>query len=327
MPVKSVLEAVHDAMYEEMKRDSRVFVMGEDIGKRGGVFLATQGLLEEFGPERVIDTPLAESSIAGIAVGAAIHGRRPIAEIEFADFVWPAVNQIIGEAARARYGSKSGIHAPMVVRAPYGGGIRGGLYHSQSVEAFFAHTPGLKVVTPATPYDAKGLLKAAIRDDDPVVFLEHKRTYRLVRGDVPEEEYVLPIGVAEVKRRGADVTCITYGLMVHYCLEAAETLAQEGVSIEVLDLRTVRPLDEGGILESVRRTSRVLIVHEDNKALGVGAEVAAMVAEGAFDYLDAPVTRLAGPEVPAMPFAPTLEDVFMPSPEKIAAALRQLVAY
>jgi len=327
MPVQSVIEAVRDAMYEEMKRDPLVFVMGEDVGKRGGVFLATQGFLEEFGEERVIDTPLAESSIAGMALGAAMQGRRPIAEIEFADFIWPAVNQIIGEAARVRYGTKGTVHVPMVVRAPYGGGIRGGLYHSQSAEAYFAHAPGLKVVTPATPYDAKGLLKAAIRDDDPVIFLEHKRTYRLVRGDVSEEEYVLPIGVAEVKREGADITCVTYGLMVHYCLEAAETLAQEGTAVEVLDLRTLRPLDKEAILESVRKTSRVLIVHEDNKTGGVGAEVAALVAEEAFDHLDAPVTRLAGPDVPAMPFAPTLEDVFMHNPEKIAAALRQLAAY
>lgn len=327
MPVKSVIEAVHDAMYEEMKRDPCVFVMGEDVGKRGGVFLATQGFLEEFGEERVMDTPLAESSIVGIALGAAIQGRRPIAEIEFADFVWPAVNQIIGEAARARYGTKSAVYLPMVVRIPYGGGIRGGLYHSQSVEGYFAHTPGLKVVTPATPYDAKGLLKAAIRDDDPVIFLEHKRTYRLVRGEVPEEEYVLPIGVAEVKREGADITCVTYGLMLHHCLEAAETLAQEGIGVEVVDLRTVRPMDKEAILKSVRKTARVLIVHEDNKTCGVGAEVAALVAEEAFDHLDAPVTRLAGPDVPAMPFAPTLENEFMLSPEKIAAALRRLAAY
>ncbi len=327
MAVKSLIEAVREAMLEEMRRDSRVFVMGEDIGKRGGVFLATQGFLEEFGEARVIDTPLAESSIAGIALGAALQGQRPIAEIEFADFLWPAVNQIIGEAARLRYGSEGRAHAPLVVRMPYGGGIRGGLYHSQSVEAFFAHVPGLKVVTPATPYDAKGLLKAAIRDDDPVVFLEHKKTYRLVRGEVPEAEYVLPIGVADVKREGASLSCITYGLMLHYCLEAAEALAQEGVSVEVVDLRTVRPLDTQTILDSVRKTARALVVYEDNKMLGVGAEVAAVIAEEAFDHLDAPVMRLAGPEVPAMPFAPTLEAEFMPDTQKIAAAMRKLAAY
>ena len=327
MPVMSVIEAVHEAMFEEMKRDPRVFVMGEDVGKRGGVFLATRDFVEEFGEERVIDTPLAESSIAGVGLGAAMQGQRPIVEIQFADFIWPAVNQIIGETARLRYGTKGLLHAPLVIRSPYGGGIRGGLYHSQSVEAHFAHTPGLKVVVPATAYDAKGLLKAAIRDDDPVVFLEHKKTYRLVRGEVPEEEYVLPIGVADVKREGTDITCVTYGLMLHYCLEAAETMFQEGIDVEVLDLRTVRPLDKEAIIESVRKTYRVLIVHEDNKTGGVGAEVAALVAEEAFSYLDAPITRLTGPDVPSMPFSPPLEDEFMPNAEKIAAALRRLAAY
>lgn len=327
MPVKSVIEAVREAMYEEMKRDPNVFIMGEDVGKRGGVFLASRGFIEEFGEERVIDTPLAESSIAGIALGAAMQGRRPIAEIQFADFIWPAVNQIIGEAARVRYGTKGVLHAPMVVRSPYGGGVRGGLFHSQSPEAYFAHTPGLKVVCPSTPYDAKGLLKAAIRDEDPVVFFEHKRTYRLVRGEVPDEDYVLPIGVADIKRQGSDITCISYGLMVHYCLEAAENMAREGVNVEVLDLRTVRPLDKEAILESVRKTSRVVIVHEDNRTGGVGAEVAAIIAEEGFGHLDAPINRVTGPDVPAMPFSPPLEDMFMPNPEKIAAGLRRVASY
>ncbi|MCL0044220.1 alpha-ketoacid dehydrogenase subunit beta [Dehalococcoidia bacterium] len=327
MSIQSVIEAVRGAMYEEMLNDSTVFVMGEDIGKRGGVFLATEGFLDEFGEERVIDTPLAESAIAGIALGAAMHGRRPIAEIEFADFIWPTINQIIGEAARARYGTRGGVSVPMVVRTPYGGGIRGGLYHSQSVEAYFAHTPGLKVVAPSTPYDAKGLLKSAIRDPDPVIFLEHKRTYRLVRGEVPDEEYVIPIGEADIKRAGSDITCVTYGLMLHYCLEAADTIAQEGISVEIIDLRTIRPIDTETLLESVRKTSRILIVHEDNKTGGIGAEVSALVTEGVFSYLDAPVMRLAGPDVPAMPFAPTLEDVFMPNPEKISNALRHLAVY
>ena len=239
----TVLEAVREAIHEEMARDERVFVMGEDVGARGGVFLATEGLMDRFGEERVIDTPLAESSIAGIGLGAALNGMRPIAEIEFADFIWPTINQIVGEAARVRYGTNGRMCAPMVLRAPYGGGVRGGLYHSQSVEAFFAHAPGLKVVTPATPYDAKGLLKSAVRDDDPVVFLEHKRTYRLVRGEVPQAEYTLPIGRADVKRSGGDVSVVTYGLMVHHCLEAAEELARKGVDVEVVDLRTVRPID------------------------------------------------------------------------------------
>ena len=323
----TVLEAVREAIHEEMARDERVFVMGEDIGARGGVFLATEGLMDRFGEERVIDTPLAESSIAGIGLGAALNGMRPIAEIEFADFIWPTVNQIVGEAARVRYGTNGGMCAPMVLRAPYGGGVRGGLYHSQSVEAFFAHTPGLKVVTPATPYDAKGLLKSAIRDDDPVVFLEHKRTYRLVRGEVPQAEYTLPIGRADVKRSGGDVSVVTYGLMVHHCLEAAGELAREGVEVEVIDLRTVRPIDRDTILESVKRTGKIVVVHEDTKAGGIGAEVAAIVSEEAFEYLDGPVTRVAGPEVPPMPYSPPLEEMFMLDTPRIAEAVRRLASY
>ena len=314
-------------MREEMARDSSIFVMGEDIGARGGVFLATDGFVEEFGEERVIDTPLAESSIAGIALGAAMNGMRPIAEIEFADFIWPTINQIVGEAARARYGTAGAVTVPMVVRAPQGGGVRGGLYHSQSVETVFAHAPGLKVVVPATPYDAKGLLKSAIRDEDPVVFLEHKRTYRLVRGEVPEEEYTLPIGVADVKMEGDDMSIVTYGLMLHHCLEAARRMVEEGVSAEVVDLRTVRPLDQQTILQSVRKTGKCLIVHEDTKAGGIGGEVAAIISEHAFEYLDGPVMRLAGPEVPAMPFSPPLEAMFMPDEERIADAIRTLARY
>ena len=327
MAEQSVIEAVRDAMREEMRRDESVFVMGEDIGARGGVFLATEGFVEEFGEARVIDTPLAESSIAGIALGAAMHGMRPIAEIEFADFIWPTINQMVGEAARVRYGTNGKLSVPMVLRAPQGGGIRGALYHSQSVEAFFSHTPGLKVVTPATPYDAKGLLKSAIRSDDPVIFLEHKRTYRLVRGEVPEEDYTVPIGQADVKLEGEDLSVITYGLMVHHCIEAARELAQEGINAEVVDLRTVRPIDRETVLASVQKTGKALIVHEDTKAGGIGAEVAGIIAEDAFEYLDGPVTRLAGPEVPAMPFAPPMEAAFMLSTEKIVAAIRKLVAY
>ena len=328
MPLKTVVEAVRLAMYEEMKRDDRVFVMGEDVGSRGGVFLATQGFIEEFGEERVMDTPLSESAICGVALGAAMKGLRPIAEVQFADFIWPTINQVIGEAARARYGSNGALSVPMVVRSPYGGGVRGGLYHSQSVEAYFAHTPGLKVVTPATPYDAKGLLKAAIRDDDPVIFLEHKRTYRLVRGEVPDDEDLLvPIGKAEVKREGTDVTVITYGLMLHYTLQAAETLAGEGIDVEVVDLRTVRPLDTQTIVQSVQKTGKVAIVHEDTLTGGVGAEVSAIIAEHAFEHLDGPVMRLAGPDVPAMPFSPPLEALFMLNAEKIADGVRSLAAY
>ena len=327
MAEKSVIDSVREAMLEEMVRDAGVFVMGEDVGKRGGVFLATQGFVEEFGEGRVIDTPLAEASIAGIAMGAAFRGLRPIAEIQFSDFIWPTANQLIGEAARACYGTNGSLTVPLVVRVPYGGGVHGGLYHSQNVEAYFFHTPGLKVVAPATPYDAKGLLKASIRDDNPVVFCEHKKTYRLVRGEVPEEEYVLPIGVADVKRHGEDVSVITYGLMLHYCLEAADLVEREGVSVEVVDLRTLKPLDRDAILDSVRKTGKALIVHEDNITGGVGAEVAALLAEEAFEHLDAPITRLCGPDIPTMPFAPTLEDAYMPNAETIAASLRKVAAY
>ena len=328
MAIKSVIEAVREAMWEEMQRDERVFVMGEDVGWRGGVFLATQGFIEEFGPARVIDTPLAEASIMGIALGASFRGMRPIPEVEFADFLWPAVNQLIGEAARVCYGTDGSLNAPVTIRIPYGGGIRGGLYHSQNVEAYFFHTPGLKVIAPATPYDAKGLLKAAIRDNNPVVFLEHKKTYRLVRGDVPEEEYLLPIGEAEVKRSGRNITLVSYGLMLHYCLEAADLLAAEGVAdVEVVDLRTLKPLDTDTILESVKKTGKLLIVHEDNITGGVGSEIAALAADQAFDYLDAPIGRVCGPDVPTMPFAQTLEDAYMPNAQKIAEALRNLAAY
>ena len=327
MPVKTLLEAVRDAMHEEMHRDQKVFIMGEDIGTRGGVFLATDGFLEEFGESRVIDTPLAESSIAGIALGASMHGMRPIAEIEFGDFIWPTINQIVGEASKVRYGTEGKLNAPLVLRAPHGGGVRGALYHSQSVEAFFSHVPGLKVITPSTPYDAKGLLKSAIRDNDPVVFLEHKRTYRLVRGEVPDEEYTIPIGKADIKKQGNDISVITYGLMVHHCLEAANTLENEGISVEVLDLRTVRPIDEEAVLDTAKRTGKILVVHEDNKALGVGAEVSAIISESAFEYLDGPISRLAGPEIPAMPFSPPLEEMYMINTEKILHAIRQLSEY
>lgn len=327
MAVKSVIEAVREAIREEMRRDPRVFVLGEDVGKRGGVFLATQGLIEEFGETRVIDTPLAEASIMGIALGAAFRGLRPMPEIQFSDFMWPAVNQLIGEAARACYGTNGEVRVPMVVRIPYGGGIRGGLFHSQNVESYFFHTPGLKVVAPATPYDAKGLLKSSIRDNNPVVFLEHKKTYRLVRGEVPEEEYTIAIGVADIKRAGRNLTLVSYGLMLHYCLEAAESVASEGIDVEVIDLRTLKPLDKVTVVESVKKTGKLLIVHEDNLTGGVGAEVAALVAEEAFEHLDGPIMRLCGPDVPTMPFAQPLEDAYMPSTEKVAAAIRQLAAY
>lgn len=327
MALLTVLEAVRAAMDEEMARDPNVFVMGEDIGARGGVFLSTDGLLQEFGDDRVIDTPLAESSIAGIALGAAMDGMRPIAEIQFADFIWPSVCQVVGEASKARYGTNGSIAVPMVLRTPYGGGVRGGLYHSQSIETLFAHTPGLVVIAPATPYDTKGLLKSAIRSNDPVVFLEHKRTYRLVKGEVPDIEYTLPIGKADRKRSGADLTLITYGLMLHYCLNAANETAQTGIDVEVIDLRTLRPIDQETILDSVRKTGKAMIVHEDTKAVGIGAEIAAIICENAFEYLDGPVIRLAGPEVPPMPFSPPLEDMFMLNSDQISTEIRRLAEY
>ncbi len=327
MAVKSVIEAVREAIREEMQRDPTVFVIGEDVGARGGVFLATQGLVEEFGEDRVIDAPLAEASIIGIALGAAFRGQRPMPEIQFSDFVWPSVNQLIGEAARSCYGTNGAVPVPMTVRIPYGGGIRGGLFHSQNVETHFFHTPGLKVVTPSTPYDAKGLLKAAIRDNNPVVFLEHKKTYRLVRGEVPEGEYTLPLGVADVKRPGSSLTVVSYGLTLHYCLEAAQEVSAEGIDAEVVDLRTLSPLDRETILASVRKTGKLLIAHEDNVTGGIGAEIAALVADEAFEYLDGPISRVCGPDVPTMPFAQTLEDAYIPDTAKIAAALRRLAAY
>ena len=327
MAVKTVIEAVREAIQEEMQRDSTVFVMGEDVGRRGGVFLATQGLFEEFGESRVMDTPLAEASILGIALGAAFRGLRPIPEVQFSDFMWPATNQLIGEAARVCYGTNGQVQVPLVVRIPYGGGIRGGLFHSQNVESYFFHTPGLKVITPATPYDAKGLLKSSIRDNNPVVFLEHKKTYRLVRGEVPEEEYTVPIGVADVKRPGESLTVVSYGLMLHYCLEAAQLVEKEGIDAEVVDLRTLKPLDTKAVLDSVKKTGKLLIVHEDNVTGGVGAEVAALVAEQAFEHLDGPISRLCGPDVPTMPFAQNLENAYMPDTEKISQAMRKLAAY
>lgn len=327
MATMTLVEAVRAGLREEMARDRRVLVMGQDVATKGGVFKATQGLLEEFGAERVIDMPLAESNIVGTAIGAAVNGLLPVAEIQFADFIFPAMDQVVSEAARLRYRSNGGFGCPIVIRAPFGGGVHGALYHSQSVEAFFAHVPGLKVVVPSTPADTKGLLTAAIRDPDPVLFFEHKAAYRSVKGDVPEGEHVVPIGKAHVARRGKHLTVLTYGLMTQHALAAAETVAAEGIETEVVDLRTLRPLDKDTMLESARRTSKVLIVHEDNLTGGIGAELAAIAGEEAFEYLDGPVTRLCGPDVPAWPFAAPLEAEMLVTPEKIAGAIRTLAAY
>jgi 2-oxoisovalerate dehydrogenase E1 component subunit beta len=325
MPQMSVIEAIRAALFEEMANDARVLVMGEDIGRLGGVFRATDGLLDRFGPERVVDTPMAELSIAGIAVGLAMKGLRPVAEIQFADFIHAAADHILGEAAKIRYRSAGDWSCPLVVRTAYGAGFRGGPYHSQSVEAFYTHAPGLKVLAPSTPADAKGLLLAAIRDPDPVLFLEHKRTYRLVKGEIPEGDGVVPIGHATIARQGTDVTVVSYGMMLHESLAAAEMLANEGISAEVIDLRTLIPLDRATILESLSRTGRFCIVHEDTRTMGFGAELAALAAEDALDVLKAPVCRVTMPDIGGIPVSPPMEDFVLPNRDKIAGALRQLV--
>jgi len=328
MPELTLIEAVRQAMDEEMARDETVFITGEDVGPRGGVFRATVGLYDKYGPHRVIDSPLAELSIVAIGIGAALVGMRPICEIQFADYIFPAFNQIVNEAALVYYRTNGDWHVPLVIRAPYGGGIGGGLYHSQSVEAYFAHAPGLKVVIPSTPYDAKGLLKSAVRDPNPVLFFEPKKGYRLIRGEVPAEEYTVPIGPAQVTRQGRDVTVYAYGMMHYYALQAAQTVAgQDGIEAEVVDLRTLVPLDKETVIASFKKTGKALVVYEDNRFLGYGAEIAAILSDEAFEYMDGPIRRLAGLDVPGVPFAHTMQDFFMPSPEKIASAIRELAEY
>ncbi|HET9199481.1 MAG TPA: alpha-ketoacid dehydrogenase subunit beta [Dehalococcoidia bacterium] len=326
MAERSVIEAVRDGMSEMMTADDRIFVLGEDV-QEGGVFRATEGFLDKFGPQRVLDTPLAEASIVGVAIGAALNGLRPIAEIQFADFIHPAMDQILSEASRLRYRSVGDWNCPLVIRTPWGGGIHGALYHSQSIESIYAHIPGLKVVTPAFPEDFKGMIKSAIEDPDPVLFLEHKKLYRSIKTEVPDEDYRTPIGPAVVRREGEDVTVFAYGLMLHESLTAAETLAGEGISAEVVDLRSLRPLDKETILNSAKKTGKILVVYEDNLTGGFGAEISAIIAQEAFEYLDAPIVRLAGPDIPTMPYAPPLEHFYMPDAEKISAALRELAAY
>jgi 2-oxoisovalerate dehydrogenase E1 component beta subunit len=327
MAEKNVVQSIHDTLLNEMKRDDRVVVLGEDVGARGGVFRATMGFLEEFGEERVIDTPLDECLIAGIAIGLALDDMRPVAEMQFADFSLPGFNQIVSEAARIRYRSNGDFGCPVVIRAPYGGGVHGALYHSQSVEALYAHIPGLKVVAPSTPADAKGMLIQAIEDPDPVLFFEHKKTYRLIKGDVPDERYSVPFGKAEVRREGSDLTVVSYGLMHHYCLEAAEKLSSDGLEVEVIDLRSIYPLDIDTVLSSVGKTNKAMIVYEDNKFLGVGAEVSAQIAEKALFELDGPIVRIGGPHVPAMPYSPSLEHWFLPDAERIEQEMRKLIEF
>ncbi len=327
MAEKNVVQSLHDTLLEEMKRDDRVVVLGEDVGARGGVFRVTMGFLDEFGEDRVIDTPLDECLIAGVAIGLALDDMRPVAEMQFADFSLPGFNQIVSEAARIRYRSNGDFGCPMVIRAPYGGGVHGALYHSQSVEALYAHIPGLKVVAPSTPADAKGMLIQAIEDPDPVLFFEHKKTYRLIKGEVPDERFSVPFGKAEVRREGSDLTVVSYGLMHHYCLEAAEELSSDGLEVEVIDLRSIYPLDIDTVLLSVGKTNKAMIVYEDNKFLGVGAEVAAQIAEKALFELDGPIVRIGGPHVPAMPYSPSLEHWFLPDADRIEQEMRKLIEF
>jgi 2-oxoisovalerate dehydrogenase E1 component beta subunit len=325
--VMNNVDAVRETLHDALVNDDRTLIMGEDVGARGNVFLITKGFLEEFGPERIIDTPLAEASIVGVAIGMAMEGLRPIAEIQFADFIYPAFNQIVGEAAKTRYRSNGDYTCPLVIRTPYGGGVRGALSHSVSIEALFYHVPGLKILAPSTPADIKGLLTAAIEDPDPVLFLEHKKTYRSVKGEVPEGHYTIPIGKADVKKTGTHATVVSYGYNVHQALDAAQRLEKDGYSIEVIDLRSIRPMDRTTILASVGKTRKLLIIHEDNKFGGVGAEISAMVAEEAFFDLDAPIRRLCGPDVPAMGYAITLEEEFMISTDRMMRAMRELAEF
>jgi len=325
---KNLVTTIHDALKEEMEADERVVMLGEDIGRDGGVFRISEGFLDAFGEGRVIDTPLAESSIVGISIGMALHGLLPVAEIEFADFIHSAFDQIVSEAARIRYRSNGDFGVPLVIRAPWGGGIHGALYHSQSIEALYGHIPGLKVVTPATPFDAKGLLRAAIRDPDPVLFLEPKKCYRAISGEVPDETYEVPIGRADVKREGEDLTLVAYGWMLHVCLEAAQRLQEEdGETAEVVDVRTISPLDKETILASVRKTGKAMVVYEDNRTYGAGAEIAATIAEEAMFDLDGPVVRVGGPDVPAMPFAKALEDAYLPNADTVLRKIRELARF
>lgn len=324
MPTLTLLQSVNSALKQEMRRDNRVVVLGEDVGRNGGVFRATEGLFDEFGAERVIDTPLAESGIIGTAIGMALYGLKPVPEIQFQDFIFPAFDQIVNELAKFRYRSGGQYPAPVVVRTPYGGGIRGGHYHSQSGEAYFAHTPGLQVVIPSTPYDTKGLLTSAIRGEDPVLFMEPKALYRKVKGEVPDEEYTVPIGKARLVREGKQATVICWGAMVPVAEEAAEMAAAKGISVEVLDLRTLVPLDEAAVLESARKCGRVVVVYEAPKTGGFGAEISALVAEKAVEYLEAPILRVAGFDTP---FPYTLEHVYMPNADRVLHAIEEEMGF
>ncbi|HEH1060522.1 TPA: alpha-ketoacid dehydrogenase subunit beta [Staphylococcus aureus] len=323
----SYLEAIRQAQDLALQQNKDVFILGEDVGKKGGVFGTTQGLQQQYGEDRVIDTPLAESNIVGTAIGAAMVGKRPIAEIQFADFILPATNQIISEAAKMRYRSNNDWQCPLTIRAPFGGGVHGGLYHSQSIESIFASSPGLTIVIPSTPYDAKGLLLSSIESNDPVLYFEHKKTYRFLKEEVPEEYYTVPLGKADVKREGEDLTVFCYGLMVNYCLQAADILAADGINVEVVDLRTVYPLDKETIIDRAKHTGKVLLVTEDNLEGSIMSEVSAIIAEHCLFDLDAPIMRLAAPDIPSMPFSPVLENEIMMNPEKILNKMRELAEF
>ena len=324
MPQTTYVEAIRTGIWEEMERDENVLLMGEDVAVYGGAFKVTKGMLERFGERRVIDTPLSESAIVGAGTGAAINGLRPILEMQFADFMACGFDQITNFAAKCRY--RWGQSIPMVIRAPAGGNIHGGPFHSQNVEMPYVHTPGLKVVQPATAYDAKGLIKASIRDNDPVIFLEHKYLYRSIKEDLPTDDYTVPLGEAKVQRQGEDLSIITYGWMVHVAIEAAEQLAGEGISVEVVDLRTLMPLDRQTILDSCKKTSKAILLHEDTLTGGLGGELAGIIAEHAFDYLDGPLVRIAAPDTP-VPFSGPLEQAFLPDRDEIARKARWLYRF
>ncbi len=324
MAAVTYLEAIRQGIWEEMERDPSVFVLGEDVGLYGGAFKLTEGMLERFGEDRVVDMPISESAIVGAAIGAALMGMRPIAEMQFADFISCAFDQITNFAAKCRYRWSAGV--PLVIRGPSGGGIHGGPYHSQNPEMHYVHTPGLKVVAPSTVYDAKGLIKAAIRDEDPVVYFEHKFLYRRLKEELPEGDWTVPIGKADIKRAGSDISVITYGAMVHLALEAAATVANDGIELEVLDLRTLVPLDKECILDSVKKTNKVILLHEDVRTGGMAGELAAIIAEEAFEYLDGPIMRITAPDTP-VPYSPPLEEFFLPKTSDIIRVARQLAAY
>jgi len=324
MAQMNIIQALNNALKTEMRLNDKIVVLGEDVGRLGGVFRVTVGLIDEFGTDRVIDTPLAEAGIIGSALGMALYGLRPVAEIQFADFIFPAFDQIVNEVAKYRYRSGGQYSCPMVIRTPYGGGIKGGHYHSQSPEAYFAHTAGLKIVIPSNPYDAKGLLIAAIRDNDPVIFFEPKRIYRASSGEVPDNDYVIPIGKANIVRKGKDVVLLAYGAMVPVAMSTAEKAAQEGIEIELIDIRTLVPLDVETIIESVKRIGKVIVVHEAPKTCGFGAELVAVINEHAFLYLEAPVMRVTGFDTP---FPYSLEKYYLPDENRILYSVREVMSY